>query len=219
MEGLELIPNFNGRGPVQRSMIRCRDVVISAGCWTPSIFETLFGRKMKIGVKPLAGYSVVVRSPRYPRHTKDLDETGKLVDMAHSIFCSPGPHWTYSPEAVARMTASRKTQIYVARLNSDTKRLPDSASKIRGLMEESETKNLRKTTVMLAGSETGEALKEEDLEIVREGLCFRPVSESGIPIISRVYGLDTVQQDGGIMLQLDMDLGHHVIIRNWTYSC
>lgn len=199
LTGLEIIaPPATHGGLGRRATIKCRDIVISAGCWTPRVYETLLGCKMQIGVKPLAGYSIVVRSPRYPRHIKDVDEAGKLVDMAHSIFCPPGPSWTYSPEAMARMTASGKTEIYVAGLNSDTIRLPALASQTKGLMDAEKLQDLKSTAVSLVGLETGQALNKDDLEVVREGLCFRPVSESGIPIISRVDGVTSDHQGGGI---------------------
>lgn len=192
MTGLELEKG------VRRVTLPCRDIVITAGCWTPRVFETLLGQRMKIGVKPLAGYSVVVRSPRYPRHIKHLDQTGHPVDMAHSIFCPPGPQWTYSPEAMARMTRSGKPEIYVAGLNSETMKLPELAGQSKALMESDKVKDIRRTAVALAGEDVGDSLNKDDLEIVRESLCFRPVSESGVPIVSRVDGIEAAQQDGGV---------------------
>lgn len=49
---------------------------------------------------------------------------------------------------------------------------------------------LRKTAGEMMGSEAG----EDDLEVAKEGLCFRPVTPWGLPIVSRIE--DRILGDG-----------------------
>ncbi|KAI1609276.1 FAD dependent oxidoreductase [Exophiala viscosa] len=180
----------------RRALIHCKDVVISAGCWTPRVFETLTGKKMSIGITPLPGYSITVRSPRYSRPILEVDEAGNEAETSHSIFCPPGRNWQYSPEAMARQTREGKPEVYVAGLNNESHRLPELAGQSKQLMEKFLRDDLKRTAVTLVGKLEGLSQSPvDDLEIVREGLCFRPVSESGKPIISRVE--DIVTKGGG----------------------
>lgn len=182
-----------GPSPVQRALIPCKDVVIAAGCWTPRVFERLVGKKMTIGIRPLPGYSITLRSPRYQRPILEVDETGHKVETSHSIFCPPGRDWQYSPEAMARQTREGKPEVYVAGLNDENLALPELAGQSKQLVEKQLMDDLKRTAVMLVGRLwDGQSQSPiDDLEVVREGLCFRPVSDSGKPIISRVDNLVT----------------------------
>lgn len=184
-------------GQVKRGVIPCRDIVIAAGCWTPRVFQTLVKRKMEIGIKGLAGYSIVVRSPRYSRPIMEVTEERRQVEISHSIFYPPGSSWTYSPEAMARMTRSGKPEIFVAGLNSETMVLPRLAGETKLLMDSSQMEDLRKTALAIAGK-TSNGEPQDDLEVVREALCFRPCSESGVPIISRVKDIAMTSSGGGL---------------------
>lgn len=189
-----------GRG-VEEVILRCKDVVIAGGCWTPRIFETLVGKQMATGIRPLPGYSVVVRSPRYSRPILEADALGRSVETSHSIFCPPTVDWNYSPEAMARQTRDGKPEIYVAGLNNEEHRLPELAGQSKDLMDRALMDDLRRTAVKLVGrggqDDTSPQGESSDLEIVREALCFRPVSENGLPIISRVDGINT-NEGGGL---------------------
>lgn len=179
----------SSRGPA-RSLLACKDVVIAAGCWSPRVFETLVGRKMTPNIRPLAGYSTVVRSPRYNRSILQRTEAGDAVDMSHAIFYPPGLNWAYSPEAMARMTRDGVPEIYVAGLNNETLALPELAGQTKDLIDRSKLEDLKKTAITLLGKRLGDFEQQDDLQLVREGLCFRPVSESGVPIISRTENIN-----------------------------
>lgn len=172
-----------------KGKIECKNIVIAAGSWTPRVFDTIYpGMRGKVRIDPLAGYSIVVRSQRYNRPIMQ-DDAGRRVEMAHSIFCPPGPKWTYSPEAMARMTRDGKPEIYVAGLNSTTLVLPELASGTKALIDRSKLEELKQTVVALTGLSKGDATPHiDDLEVVREGLCFRPVSATGKPIVMQVEG-------------------------------
>ncbi|EHY55846.1 hypothetical protein HRR83_006769 [Exophiala dermatitidis] len=185
---------------MQNARILCKDVVIAAGCWTPRVFETLTGKKMQIGIRPLPGYSITVRSPRYRRPILEHDETGtgRKVETSHSIFCPPGRDWDYSPEAMARQTKDGIPEVYVAGLNNESHRLPELAGQSKRLMEKPLMDHLKRTAVNLAGKIQGQGQSPpiDDLHVVREALCFRPVSDSGKPIISRVDNIATAAGGG-----------------------
>ncbi len=178
-----------GNSP-RRLDIPCRDIVISAGCWTPRVFQTLLHHKMSPGIKPLPGYSRVVRSQRFSTPILETVDGGRIVEMAHATFCPPTTEWSYSPECMARYTKDGKPEIYVAGLNDETIVLPERAGDSMHLMDRSKMDDLKKTATALVTGWDNENGTEDDLELVREGLCFRPVSESGLPIISKVAGIE-----------------------------
>lgn len=178
----------------------CRNILIAAGAWTPRVFETLFPEsKLRIPIEPLAGYSIVVRSPR---HTLAHDQA---YGGAHSVFCAPGKHWKFAPEAISRTGREGQTEIYVAGLNSSTLPLPELASDLK--KDDKSRQELRQVTVQLSGaSKEGVDIKEDDLDVVREGLCFRPVAPGGKPILCRVKdnklgkGVSGISDGGGLFV-------------------
>lgn len=78
-------------------------------------------------------------------------------------------------------------EIFVGGLNSESEPLPDLATDARGNISKSAIARLRKTSreVLGRGREAGDD-DDDDLEIVREALCFRPVTDSGLPIVGRI---------------------------------
>jgi glycine/D-amino acid oxidase-like deaminating enzyme len=71
-------------------------------------------------------------------------------------------------------------EIYIAGLNSSSIPLPNLATDSK--IDPMSIGNLKKTAKRLLGTK----LDAEDLEIVREGLCFRPATKKGVPIIARI---------------------------------
>ncbi|OIW31165.1 FAD dependent oxidoreductase [Coniochaeta ligniaria NRRL 30616] len=151
--------------------VPCTRVVIAAGAWSGEVFRTLFRHsRLDIPVGSLAGHSLVVRSPRWH---KELEGAG-----CHALYTTSGPG--YSPEIFSRIGG----QIYISGLNSSTLPLPKVAGESKP--RESDIARLKETASELLGPEVG----VDDLEVVREELCFRPVTPSGRPIISRVRDVD-----------------------------
>ena len=98
-----------------------------------------------------------------------------------------------------------RTEIYVAGLNSSTLPLPELATDLH--KDEKAQKQLQEVTVRLSGaSKEGASISENDLEVVREGLCFRPVAPTGNPILCRIndekFGKRTsgMEKGGGIFV-------------------
>jgi len=165
--------------------IPCTRILIAAGAWSPHVFSTLFpGAKRKLPISSLAGHSLVVRSPRW---TKELEKKG-----SHAIFTTDEG---YSPEIFSRSGE----EIYIAGLNDPSLPLPSLATESKA--DETTVKTLQKTAKRLLWAHE----EVDDLEIVRIGLCFRPVTKRGAPILARIPdkdlgGIGTRVGEGGIWL-------------------
>lgn len=149
--------------------IPCANIVIAAGAWSPRVFEALFpGSGVRLPVGCIAGWSVVVRSPRW---TEKRGEEGGC----HAVFTTttqPG----YSPELFSRVGG----EIYVAGLNSTTEPLPDLPTDAKPRIDRGAVEKLCGTVREVLG------VGEDDVEVVREGLCFRPATDRGTPILCRI---------------------------------
>lgn len=177
------------------SEIACKNVVIASGAWTPAVFRELFpDSTISIPISPLAGYSLVVRSPR---HT--LVDEGKY-GRSHAIFSAPTKNYAWAPEIFSRNGG----EIYIAGLNDPTLSLPVHAA--GAVIEDGAMVELKRAAVQLMGHATheGDEIRENDLQVIREALCFRPVVERGrgtTPIISKVQdsvlGKGTKHPKGG----------------------
>lgn len=147
--------------------IPCTRLVITAGPWTPMVFATLFpSATIKISTSPLAGYSLLVKSPRW---SKEHETKG-----CHAVFATDD--LGFSPEIFSRLDE----EVYIAGLNSTSIPLPELSTDAKIQPEAIETlKQTAKRMLCLPGG-------DDDLQIMRESLCFRAVTSSGRPIISKV---------------------------------
>ncbi|KAI1463664.1 FAD dependent oxidoreductase [Daldinia caldariorum] len=155
--------------------IPCTNVVIAAGAWSPQVFRTLFPTSgFALPISSLAGHSLVATSPRW---TPEHEQPGG--SSCHALFLSSRPG--YSPEIMSRRVGGGGGgggNIYVAGLNCAAEPLPDLATDAKRQISRESIETLRETA--------REVLGEDGVEIIREGLCFRPVTERGTPIVSRV---------------------------------
>ncbi len=161
----------------------CTRLLISAGAWSPQVFSTLFpDSKLMLPISRLAGHSLVVRSPRWG---KEHEENG-----CHAVFSTDQAG--FSPEIFSRVGE----EIYVAGLKSSSLPLPSLATDSQ--IDESSIAMLKKTAQRFLG--------EEDIEVVRQGLCYRPVTRRGTPILARIEdenlgGFGTRgSEDGGVFV-------------------
>ncbi|KAI1766794.1 FAD dependent oxidoreductase [Hypoxylon sp. FL1150] len=145
--------------------IPCTNIVIAAGAWSPRVFSTLFpDSQFQLPIGSLAGHSLVVTSPRWSREHE--------THGCHAIFMTSNPG--YSPEIFSRTGG----HIYIAGLNSAAEPLPEVATEAKDRISKEAVERLRDTA--------REVLGEDEVQVVREGLCFRPVTEKGTPILGRV---------------------------------
>jgi glycine/D-amino acid oxidase-like deaminating enzyme len=188
----------------QESIIPCTNLVLSVGSWTPQVLRDLFpASRVSFDISPLAGYSLVVRSPRYTmEHERNVYHGG-----SHAVFTTHPPSCGFSPEIFLREGG----EIYIAGLNSTTMKLPPSAADTKQLFDSAEMQKLKDVAVRLMGDlakgtteSTDEIVNTDDLEVIREGLCFRPVGVTGVPTIGRVddHSLGGVRADpkGGVFI-------------------
>ena len=170
--------------------IPCTRVIVAAGAWSGRVFKGLFpSSNLDLAISSLAGHSLVVRSPRW---TPDVDVTSCQALFAEGDSGKYG----FSPEIVSRL----RGDLYIAGLNSSTIALP----KLPGdrQISASSISQLTKVARALMGPSSG----EDDLEVTRQGLCFRPVTPRGLPIISRIAD----KHLGGMATRPDADGGVYV---------
>ncbi|KAH1293814.1 hypothetical protein KXW39_005792 [Aspergillus fumigatus] len=164
----------------------CANIIICAGPWTPQVYHELFPlSRLPIPITPLAGYSLVVRSPR---HTLQ-DERVTYANRSHAVFTTHPDSCGFCPEIFSRQGG----EIYIAGLNDTHIPLPAQAGDSCKLMDQNEMRRLKKAAVHLMGAQeegnvesTDGIANRNDLEILREGLCFRPVSAHGVPFVARI---------------------------------
>lgn len=158
-------------------VLPCNRLLIASGAWTPGVFSTLFPKaRCKIPITPYAGHSLVVRSPRW---TKDHEPHG-----CHAIFATARKG--FSPEIFSRIGE----EVYIAGLNSSGLALPDIATE--ATVDAKSIEKLKTVAARYLGEE------ENDLQVVREGLCFRPVTPNGVPILAKVPDRDlNIEGNGG----------------------
>jgi glycine/D-amino acid oxidase-like deaminating enzyme len=157
--------------PSETIDIPCSRLIITAGAWTPTVFKTLFPKaRQTIPIAGLAGHSLLIRSPRWSVGDELQGRGG-----CHAVFTNDSQG--YSPEVFSRVGG----EIYIAGLNSATLSLPKVATD--RVIDSNSTNILRKTATRLLGKGEDEI---DDLEILREGLCFRPVASRGFPLVGNV---------------------------------
>jgi glycine/D-amino acid oxidase-like deaminating enzyme len=130
-------------------------------------FKTLFpASEKKLLISSLAGHSLLVRSPRWSKR----DE----VTGCHAVFTTDEAG--FSPEIFLRAGG----EIYLAGLNDASLSLPGLPTESK--IDERSIEILKKTAKRLLGGQEN----MDDLEILRIGLCYRPVTKKGTPILSRI---------------------------------
>ncbi|KAF3901935.1 hypothetical protein ABW21_db0208006 [Orbilia brochopaga] len=154
-------------GESGEEVLPCSHILISAGPWSGRVFETLFpGPSYRLPISSLAGHSIVVRTPIY--QPQQEDDTGS---DCHAVFAGiDGLAW--HPELFSRVNGD----IYLAGLNSSTIPLPDVATDVKAQTGDIEE------LVSLADDLVGES----NVTVVKTGLCHRPVTPAGRPMLARI---------------------------------
>ncbi|KAJ4377637.1 hypothetical protein N0V83_000465 [Neocucurbitaria cava] len=148
-------------------IVSCSRLVITAGAWSPRVFTTLFPSvKTRIPVSSLAGHSLLVRNP----HSNSAEPD---KEVCHAVFATDT--LGFSPEWFARIGG----ELYLAGLNSTSIPLPDVATDVQA--SEKAIEQLKSCAKVMMLDVDG-----KDFEYLREGLCFRPITSSGRPIVSRI---------------------------------
>lgn len=79
--------------------------------------------------------------------------------------------------------------------------LPEVATMAKEQIDSESIAELRRTAARMCGLvESDNTPAKDDLEILKERLCFRPISKTGLPIIGRVSNKDldvSIGEEGG----------------------
>lgn len=181
----------------------CENIVIAAGPWTPTAFKKLFPTsKVDIPVRQLAGYSITVRSPRLSKPILDPTKGDKPTSMSHAVYCAPTEHWNFAPEVFSRISSDGRPELWAGGVNDSSLSLPETADGVAALKNKEMEEELKAAMIAMTGlSNEGDNLNINDLEIVKQGLCFRPVSNNGHPVLSQIaaksLGRDMLMPEGG----------------------
>jgi len=164
LSGVRIVNSANK----QSQDLPCTRLLITSGAWSPRVFSTLFpNAHTRIPVSSLAGHSLLVRNPCFKPH--ELDK-----EVCHAVFATDT--LGFSPEWFARIGG----ELYLAGLNSTTIPLPNIATEV--VANDKAIEQLKSCAkVMMMDSGAG-----KDIEVLRQGLCFRPVTSSGRPLVSRI---------------------------------
>ncbi|KAG9642217.1 FAD dependent oxidoreductase, partial [Aureobasidium melanogenum] len=163
------------------TQVTCTSLLFACGAWTPKVFRTLFpSSTLKLPISPYAGHSIVISSPNW---TTSHEQNG-----CHAIFSTSSSG--FSPELISRIGG----EIYIAGLNDGGIPLPDLATEAK--IEASAIAELKKTAERMCG------IPGQEIKITREGLCFRPVTPRGEPILCQVEEkkLGGVKCQGGVFV-------------------
>lgn len=167
------------------SELPCTRLVIASGAWTPRVFSALFPKSStRIPISSLAGHSLLVRNHF---HTQDQAD----AEVCHALFATDDIG--FSPELFSRIGG----ELYLAGLNSTMIPLPENASDVKVNPEAIE--QMKKCATEMIGAMDG-----KQMEVLREALCFRPVTASGRPLICRIP--DT-KLGGGLRTRKDSEGG------------
>ncbi|KAK4466945.1 FAD dependent oxidoreductase [Cladorrhinum samala] len=171
LNGVRVLKDLKSGGDGTESVVHCDKVVITAGVWTGKVFEELFPTSnIKVPVRSLAGHSLVLRSPTWD---PQLEKNG-----CHAVFTTNDSQ-AFCPEMFFRVGG----HLYFAGLNSSTIPIPDAEGG-KAKPHPDALASLRTAAADILGASNSGG--EDDLIVVREGLCFRPVTPWGHPIISRI---------------------------------
>jgi len=155
--------------------VPCDNLIVTSGLWTPSVLNSLLPEEPPASfpaIGSLSGAWIIIRSKRWQPLETDTSQV-------NALFLSKLEGFT--PEIFSRVGG----EIYVAGINDAsipppppmTPRLPPSDSVDR----------LISVAELLCSSGSTKACEGgTDFEVVSRGLCFRPTTQKGTPVIGQI---------------------------------
>ncbi|KAL1894359.1 hypothetical protein Sste5346_005858 [Sporothrix stenoceras] len=150
-----------------QTVLACTRLVITAGAWTPRVYSQLFpeaAARRPLPVHNYAGHSLVV---------KPSQKRAEVTDR-FALFAAGGS-MQYCPEIFGRANGT----LYLAGLNSSTIPLPATAAD--SVPSQDQLDDLLKTCKRILGEDD-----DDKVEVVRTGLCHRPATPWGAPLLLRL---------------------------------
>ncbi|KAI0067796.1 FAD dependent oxidoreductase [Artomyces pyxidatus] len=162
------------------STLPCDALLLTAGVWTPRVFSALFPRSRRaLPITQLSGYSLVLRSPRWIKDSHMLPSpTG-----CHAAFTTDAAAG-FAPEIFSRAGGD----IYLAGLNTTAVPVPELATDVHPDDE----------AIAALAEVAKKLLGDDELDVVKTGLCHRPVTRSGAPLLARLASDDTGLDGEGV---------------------
>ena len=160
----------------EKVTVPCDNLIVTCGPWTSSVLKSLLPDEPPASfpaIGSLSGASIVIRSKRYqPLET----DTNNL----NALFLSK-PLEGFMPEVFSRAGG----EIYLAGLN-DASITPPSPSAY-SLPSSDSVDRLVNVAKFLCDSDPNKARGiDADFEVVSTGLCFRPTTAKGTPVIGQI---------------------------------
>ena len=187
LESIRIASLSGSASPPHELTLPCKRLVLAAGAWTPHVHRTLFPlSQTEIPITSLAGHSLLLRSPHWPPPPPASSSSSTCPpslppSSLSNIITSPSPPdfpschalFTTDPTGYAPELFSRSPgHIYIAGLNSSSYPLPRVPTE--RVLDPASIATLHKTAERLLG---------EGLVVEREGVCWRPVTRTGLPIV------------------------------------
>ena len=160
----------------EKVAIPCNNLIVTSGPWTPSVLKALLPHEPPTSfptIGSLSGASIVIRSKRW-----QPPETG--MNQLHALFLSK-PMEGFTPEVFSRVGG----EIFLAGLN-DASITPPSPATPLPPSSDSVDRLIRVAKFLCHSDSTKEHGSGLDFEVVSRGLCFRPTTPKGTPVIGQI---------------------------------
>ena len=194
--------------------ISCTRIILAAGAWTPRVYATLFPHSKRIiPITPLAGHSLLLRTNKWTSSSEPSSSTQENNNpTCHAIYTTTQTSGIgeWSPEIYSRSGG----EIYIAGLNDATLPLPRLATD-RILEPEKLDVVLReaKRCIGVDGVDGVDGVnKGNEIQVLRQGLCFRPVTNRGTPVIASVRKGSVVVATGHGPWGISLSLGTGCVV-------
>ncbi|KAF9648203.1 nucleotide-binding domain-containing protein [Thelephora ganbajun] len=161
---------------LEKVTVPCDNLIVTSGPWTSSVLRSLLPDEPPASfptISSLSGASIVIRSKRW-----QPPESGAM--QLNALFLSK-PMEGFTPEVFSRVGG----EIYIAGLN-DVSVTPPSPSTY-ALPSSDSVDRLVNVAKFLCDSDSNKAHGiGSDFEVVSRGLCFRPTTPKGTPVIGQI---------------------------------
>jgi len=168
-----LIEHQNTCGKVT---IPCDNLIVTSGPWTSSVLKSLLPDEPPASfpvIGSLSGASIVIRSKRWQPPETDTSQL-------NALFLNK-PIGGFTPEVFSRVGG----EIYLAGLN-DASITPPSP-RAHPLPSPESVNRLINVAKLLCDSDSNKTHGNgTDFEVVSRGLCFRPTTPKGTPVIGQI---------------------------------
>ena len=161
---------------LEKVTVPCDNLIVTSGPWTSSVLKFLLPDEPPASfpvISSLSGASIVIRSNRWQPSQTD---TSRLT----ALFSSKNIEG-FAPEVFSRVGG----EIYIAGLNDPS--IPPPAPSAHSLPSSDSVDRLINVAKFLCSSHSTEMRgTSTDFEVIARGLCFRPTTPKGTPVIGQI---------------------------------